>query len=151
MRTHVKLTINESHRPAERAMSVLGHDAVDAALIADHRIDCELRGLGTALSAILSLSHCGEPSRAQSRSLVSMSASESGRARLPRASVTSAESLRPPADQRRVSRIRERPQYPRQRIDHAVTCRAKCRRDCVEQRAFCRMTESLRVILPPGG
>ena len=26
-------------------MSALGHDAADAALIADHLIDCELRGL----------------------------------------------------------------------------------------------------------
>jgi LDH2 family malate/lactate/ureidoglycolate dehydrogenase len=42
----MKLTINEAHRLAERVMAALGHDVVDAALIADHLIDCELRGLG---------------------------------------------------------------------------------------------------------
>jgi LDH2 family malate/lactate/ureidoglycolate dehydrogenase len=42
----MKLTINEAHGLAARVMSALGHDTTDAALIADHLIDCELRGLG---------------------------------------------------------------------------------------------------------
>jgi LDH2 family malate/lactate/ureidoglycolate dehydrogenase len=42
----MKLTINEAHGLAERVMAALGHDAADAAVIADHLIDCELRGLG---------------------------------------------------------------------------------------------------------
>src|ERR1700691_5497383 len=39
------LTILEAHDLAARAMAALGHDATDAQLIADHLIDCELRGL----------------------------------------------------------------------------------------------------------
>jgi LDH2 family malate/lactate/ureidoglycolate dehydrogenase len=42
----MKLTISEAHGLATRTMAALGHDAADAALIADHLIDCELRGLG---------------------------------------------------------------------------------------------------------
>ena len=41
----MQLTVTEAHRLAVRIMSALGHDAADAALIADHLIDCELRGL----------------------------------------------------------------------------------------------------------
>jgi delta1-piperideine-2-carboxylate reductase len=41
----MQLTINEAHQLAVRIMSALGHDADDAGLIADHLIDCELRGL----------------------------------------------------------------------------------------------------------
>jgi LDH2 family malate/lactate/ureidoglycolate dehydrogenase len=41
----MQLTINEAHQLAVRIMSALGHDATDAGLIADHLIDCELRGL----------------------------------------------------------------------------------------------------------
>src|SRR5580698_10692519 len=41
----MRLTIPEAHQLAVRIMSVLGHDATDAGLIADHLIDCELRGL----------------------------------------------------------------------------------------------------------
>lgn len=41
----MQLTINEAHQLAVRIMSALGHDAADAGLIADHLIDCELRGL----------------------------------------------------------------------------------------------------------
>jgi delta1-piperideine-2-carboxylate reductase len=40
------LTIREAHQLAARVMATLGHDATDAQLIADHLIDCELRGLG---------------------------------------------------------------------------------------------------------
>jgi len=39
------LTIREAHQLAAQVMTSLGHDARDAGLIADHLIDCELRGL----------------------------------------------------------------------------------------------------------
>jgi delta1-piperideine-2-carboxylate reductase len=42
----MRLTIPEAHQLASHVMAALGHDAADAALIADHLIDCELRGLG---------------------------------------------------------------------------------------------------------
>ena len=42
----MKLTVRAARDLAERVMAALGHDATDAALIADHLIDCELRGLG---------------------------------------------------------------------------------------------------------
>jgi delta1-piperideine-2-carboxylate reductase len=38
------LTIRNARQLAARVMAALGHDAHDAALIADHLIDCELRG-----------------------------------------------------------------------------------------------------------
>src|SRR5580658_5141528 len=41
----MRLTIQEAHQLAARVMAALGHDEADAALIADHLIDCELRGL----------------------------------------------------------------------------------------------------------
>jgi delta1-piperideine-2-carboxylate reductase len=41
----VRLTIPEARELVERVMSALGHDATDAQLIADHLMDCELRGL----------------------------------------------------------------------------------------------------------
>ena len=41
----MRLGVGEAHRLAVRVMSALGHDATDASLIADHLIDCELRGL----------------------------------------------------------------------------------------------------------
>jgi delta1-piperideine-2-carboxylate reductase len=41
----MQLTISESRQLAERVMVALGHDPTDAAVIADHLIDCELRGL----------------------------------------------------------------------------------------------------------
>jgi delta1-piperideine-2-carboxylate reductase len=41
----MRLTIAEAHETAARVMAALGHDATDAELIADHLIDCELRGL----------------------------------------------------------------------------------------------------------
>ncbi len=41
----MRLTIPEAHQLAVRVMAALGHDATDAALIADHLIDCELRGI----------------------------------------------------------------------------------------------------------
>src|SRR5579862_7385110 len=39
------MTIPEAHQLITRVMAALGHDAADAKLIADHLIDCELRGL----------------------------------------------------------------------------------------------------------
>jgi delta1-piperideine-2-carboxylate reductase len=41
----MRLTIQDAHDLAARVMAALGHDATDADLIADHLIDCELRGL----------------------------------------------------------------------------------------------------------
>jgi LDH2 family malate/lactate/ureidoglycolate dehydrogenase len=41
----MRFTVPEAHRLAVRIMRSLGHDATDAQLIADHLIDCELRGL----------------------------------------------------------------------------------------------------------
>jgi len=41
----MRLTVREARRLVERVMTALGHDEYDAALIADHLIDCELRGL----------------------------------------------------------------------------------------------------------
>jgi delta1-piperideine-2-carboxylate reductase len=41
----MQLSVGEAHQLVVRIMSVLGHDADDAGLIADHLIDCELRGL----------------------------------------------------------------------------------------------------------
>jgi delta1-piperideine-2-carboxylate reductase len=65
----MKLTINEAYQLAERAMVTLGHDAVDAATIADHLIDCELRGLGygglaRAVSVAERLARTGDRRRA---------------------------------------------------------------------------------------
>src|ERR1700689_202312 len=42
----MRLTIPEAHQLAARVMATLGHDAADSELIADHLIDCELRGQG---------------------------------------------------------------------------------------------------------
>jgi LDH2 family malate/lactate/ureidoglycolate dehydrogenase len=41
----MKLTVSAAHDLAVGVMTALGHDAIDADLIADHLIDCELRGL----------------------------------------------------------------------------------------------------------
>jgi delta1-piperideine-2-carboxylate reductase len=41
----VQLTVNEARQLVLCIMSALGHDADDSGLIADHLIDCELRGL----------------------------------------------------------------------------------------------------------
>jgi len=40
------LTVAAARRLLEHVMTAAGHDAASAALIADHLIDCELRGLG---------------------------------------------------------------------------------------------------------
>jgi LDH2 family malate/lactate/ureidoglycolate dehydrogenase len=41
----MQLNVNEAHQLVVRIMSALGHDVADAGLIADHLVDCELRGL----------------------------------------------------------------------------------------------------------
>ncbi len=41
----MKLTIAEARHLAERTLVAAGHDANEAAIVADHLIDCELRGL----------------------------------------------------------------------------------------------------------
>ncbi len=41
----MQLSVDEAHRLVVRVMSAIGHEAADAGLIADHLIDCELRGL----------------------------------------------------------------------------------------------------------
>src|SRR5580693_7433665 len=41
----MQLNVQEAHQLVVRIMSAIGHDAADAGLIADHLIDCELRGL----------------------------------------------------------------------------------------------------------
>jgi LDH2 family malate/lactate/ureidoglycolate dehydrogenase len=41
----MRLTVAEARALAERAMRAVGHDEGDARLIADHLIDCELRGV----------------------------------------------------------------------------------------------------------
>ena len=41
----MRLTVEQARDLAERAMRAAGHDAGDARLIADHLIDCELRGV----------------------------------------------------------------------------------------------------------
>jgi LDH2 family malate/lactate/ureidoglycolate dehydrogenase len=41
----MRLTIAQARELADRAMQSVGHDREDARLIADHLIDCELRGV----------------------------------------------------------------------------------------------------------
>jgi LDH2 family malate/lactate/ureidoglycolate dehydrogenase len=43
--TDVRLSIADARDLVERVMRALGHDAREAAIIADHLIDCELRGI----------------------------------------------------------------------------------------------------------
>ena len=53
----MKLSVSEAHRLVERVMTALGHNPSDAGLIADHLIDCELRGVGYGgLARALSIS-----------------------------------------------------------------------------------------------
>ena len=42
----MKLTIEEARDLAHRVMRRLGHDEAEAAIVADHLMDCELRGIG---------------------------------------------------------------------------------------------------------
>jgi delta1-piperideine-2-carboxylate reductase len=41
----MQIDVQQAHQLVVRIMSAIGHDAADAGLIADHLIDCELRGL----------------------------------------------------------------------------------------------------------
>ena len=41
----MRMTVEAARRLAERTMAAVGHDVDEAAAIADHLIDCELRGL----------------------------------------------------------------------------------------------------------
>jgi delta1-piperideine-2-carboxylate reductase len=41
----IRLTVAEARSLVERTMQAVGHDAAEARIIADHLIDCELRGL----------------------------------------------------------------------------------------------------------
>ena len=41
----MRLTVEQARDLADRTMQSIGHDAGDARLIADHLIDCELRGV----------------------------------------------------------------------------------------------------------
>ena len=43
--TIVQISVSEARRLAEQSMAAAGHDVTEAAAIADHLIDCELRGL----------------------------------------------------------------------------------------------------------
>ena len=56
----MKLTVAEARGLAESTMRAVGHDAADAALIADHLIDCELRGIhyGGLARALSIMSGC---------------------------------------------------------------------------------------------
>jgi len=73
------LTIAEARWLAERTMQAIGHTAAEAALIADHLIDCELRGLSygglpRALSIaerITKLPRRREPIRVEDKTAVS--------------------------------------------------------------------------------
>jgi delta1-piperideine-2-carboxylate reductase len=65
----MKFTVAAARNLAERVMAALGHDADDASVIADHLIDCELRGLGygglaRAISISERLARTGNHSRA---------------------------------------------------------------------------------------
>ena len=65
----MKFTVAAARDLAERVMAALGHDTSDAALIADHLIDCELRGLGygglaRAISIAERLARTGDSRRA---------------------------------------------------------------------------------------
>jgi delta1-piperideine-2-carboxylate reductase len=65
----MRLTISQAHRLVERVMAALGHDEVDSRLVADHLVDCELRGLGSgglarAISIAERLADTGDQRRA---------------------------------------------------------------------------------------
>lgn len=44
----MRIAIDEGRRLIEASMVALGHTPAEAAIIADHLVDCELRGLGYA-------------------------------------------------------------------------------------------------------
>src|SRR5262249_46570047 len=54
--TPMRLTIEAASSLARQALGALGYDAAEASLIADHLVDCELRGLGHGgLARIISI------------------------------------------------------------------------------------------------
>src|SRR6201986_4213981 len=64
----MQLNVGEAHQLVVRIMSALGYDAADSGLIADHLIDCELRGLSygglaRAISIAERLSRTGDRRR----------------------------------------------------------------------------------------
>src|SRR5215470_500747 len=64
----MQLKVKQAHQLLIRIMSALGHDAADSGLIADHLIDCELRGLAygglaRAISIAERISHTGDRRR----------------------------------------------------------------------------------------
>jgi len=66
--TPMRFTVEQAHRLAKNVMMALGLDDTDAALVADHLIDCELRGLGygglaRALSIVERLRRTGDRRR----------------------------------------------------------------------------------------
>jgi hypothetical protein len=89
----MQLNVREAHRLVVRMMSALGHDAADAGLIADHLIDCDLRGLSygglaRAISIAERIARCGDrlsrqPLSGHSCALVSAAAASTSSARLP--------------------------------------------------------------------
>lgn len=75
----MRLTVAEARSLAERVMGVIGYEPSDAGLIADHLIDCELRGLhygGLARAVSIAerlagTGHCGQPIRIEKETPVS--------------------------------------------------------------------------------
>src|SRR5262245_48624615 len=58
----MRLTIEAATSLARQALGALGYDAGEAALIADHLLDCELGGLTYGgLARIISIRHCLAP------------------------------------------------------------------------------------------
>jgi delta1-piperideine-2-carboxylate reductase len=60
----MRLGVQEAHTLAARVMTAVGHDAADADLVADHLLDCELRGmtyggLARAISIAERIERCG--------------------------------------------------------------------------------------------
>lgn len=65
----MRLSVAEGRKLVERLMTTLGHDAGESALIADHLIDCELRGLpagGLARAISIAERFARTPNRRQS-------------------------------------------------------------------------------------
>ncbi len=59
----MRITVDEARSLAERVLVALDHSAEYARIIADHLIDCELRGCNMAacLDWSVSLNACNEP------------------------------------------------------------------------------------------
>ena len=74
-----RLTVAEARSLAESAMQACGHTAADARLIADHLIDCELRGLSygglpravSIVERVQSRTRAAEPIRVEEKTAVS--------------------------------------------------------------------------------